>query len=95
MFDKIKPLYDKILVKRIDEDETTPGGIIIPDTSKEKAQIGEVIEVGAGKRLPDGKLAPLLVKKGDKVFFGKYSGTEADQDYLILKEDEVLGVIQK
>jgi chaperonin GroES len=95
MFDKIKPLYDKILVKRVDEDTTTPGGIIIPDTSKEKAQVGEVIEVGAGRMLSDGKLAPLQVKKGDKVFFGKYSGTEADQDYLILKEDDVLGIIKK
>lgn len=95
MFDKIKPLYDKILVKRIEENEITPGGLIIPDTSKEKAQVAEVIEVGDGRRLNDGSLSPLQVKKGDKIFFGKYSGTEAGKDYLILKEDEVLGIVKK
>ena len=95
MFEKIKPLYDKILVKRIEENTKTPGGIIIPDTSKEKAQIGRVISVGSGKQMADGKIAPLQVKAGDEIYFGKYSGTEADENYLILREDEILGIIQK
>ena len=93
MFDKIKPLYDKVLVKRIVEDEKTAGGIIIPDSSKEKPQIGKVIAVGSGRPMPNGTLAPLEVKVGDKVYFGKYSGTEADKEYLIIREDDILGVI--
>ncbi|MCS6951677.1 MAG: co-chaperone GroES [Bryobacterales bacterium] len=93
----IRPLYDRIVVKRIEEKETVKGGIIIPDTAKEKPQEGEVVAVGKGKRLEDGKLVPLDVKVGDRILFGKYSGNEIkidDQEYLIMREDEVLGVIE-
>ena len=92
-----RPLHDRILIKRIEEKETAKGGIIIPDTAKEKPQEGEVIAVGSGKRDEDGKVVPLDVKAGDRILFGKYSGTEIkidDQEYLILKEDEVLGVLE-
>jgi chaperonin GroES len=95
---KIRPLYDRIVVKRIAEDEEkTAGGIIIPDSAKEKPQQGEVIAVGKGKRLDDGTLVPLEVKVGDKILFGKYSGSEAPKlgdEYLIMREDEVLGVLE-
>ncbi len=94
---KIKPLHDRVLVKRIEKDNKTKSGIIIPDTAKEKPQEGEVIAVGAGRRDDDGKVHPLDVKKGDKVLFGKYSGTEVkidDQEYIILREDEILGIIE-
>jgi chaperonin GroES len=95
---KIRPLYDRIVVKRIAEDEEkTTGGIIIPDSAKEKPQQGEVVAVGKGKRLDDGKLVPLEVKVGDKILFGKYSGSEAPKlgdEYLIMREDEVLGIIE-
>jgi chaperonin GroES len=95
---KIRPLYDRIVVKRIAEDEEkTTGGIIIPDSAKEKPQQGEVVAVGKGKRLDDGTLVPLEVKVGDKILFGKYSGSEAPKlgdDYLIMREDEVLGIIE-
>ena len=93
---KIRPLYDRIVVKRIEEKETVLGGIIIPDTAKEKPQEGEVVAVGKGKRLEDGKLVPLDVKAGDRILFGKYSGSEVKIDgaeYLILREDEILAVI--
>ncbi len=93
----IRPLQDRILVKRIDEEETTSGGIIIPDTAKEKPQEGKVIAVGKGKVGDDGKKTPLDVKKGDKVLFSKYSGTEVNLDgeeHLIIREDDVLGVIE-
>ncbi|MGH9723132.1 MAG: co-chaperone GroES [Bryobacteraceae bacterium] len=93
---KIRPLYDRIVVKRIEEQETILGGIIIPDSAKEKPQEGEVIAVGHGKRLEDGKLVPLDVKVGDRILFGKYSGSEIKLDgdeYLIMREDEVLGVL--
>jgi chaperonin GroES len=93
----IRPLYDRIVVKRIEESETVKGGIIIPDTAKEKPQEGEVVAVGKGKRNDDGKLIPLDVKAGDRILFGKYSGSEIKQDgeeYLIMREDEVLGVIE-
>ena len=94
----IRPLYDRIVVKRIEEDEEkTAGGIIIPDSAKEKPQQGEVVAVGKGKRLDDGKLVPLEVKVGDKILFGKYSGSEAPKlgdDYLIMREDEVLGILE-
>ena len=93
MFAKLRPLYDKILVKRIDNESKSEGGIIIPDTAKEKAQTGRVIAVGQG-RLIDGKLIPLLVKKDDVVFFGKYSGTDAGNDHLVIKEDEILGILE-
>src|SRR5579859_3560965 len=89
----VTPLHDRILVKRIEEKETVKGGIIVPDTAKEKPQEGEVIAVGAGK-LHEGKRIPLDVEVGDRVLFGKYSGTEIkieDEEYLILREDDVLG----
>lgn len=91
----IKPLYDRLLIKRLKEKETTAGGIIIPDTAKEKTHCGEVIAVGPGKLATDGKKQPLAVKAGDKVLFGKYSGTEVKldgQELLIIREDEVFGV---
>ena len=94
---KIRPLQDRLLVKRIDEEETTKGGIIIPDTAKEKPSEGKVMAVGKGKVKVDGGLAPMDVKEGDTILFGKYSGQEIKLDgeeYLIMREDEVLGVIQ-
>ncbi len=93
----VRPLHDRLLVKRIEEKETVKGGIIIPDSAKEKPQEGEVIAVGNGKKTEEGKVIPLDVKAGDRILFGKYSGTEIkieDQEYLILREDEVLGVIE-
>ena len=93
----IRPLHDRVVVKRIEEKETVLGGIIIPDTAKEKPQEGEVIAVGKGKRLDDGKLAPLDVKAGDRILFGKYSGSEIKlegEEFLIIREDEILGVIE-
>ena len=93
----IRPLQDRIIVKRIDEEGTTAGGIIIPDTAKEKPQEGKVIAVGNGKVGEDGKLVKPDVKKGDRILFGKYSGTEVDidgGDHLIMREDDVLGVIE-
>ena len=96
---KIRPLYDRVVVKRIEEEETVQGGIIIPDSAKEKPQEGEVLAVGQGKRLDDGKLAPLDVKVGDKILFGKYSGNEVPfkiegEECMIMREDEILGVIE-
>lgn len=94
---KVRPLHDRILIKRIEEKETIKGGIIIPDTAKEKPQEGEVIAVGKGKKTEDGKVIPLDVQAGDRILFGKYSGTEIkidDQEYLIVREDEVLGVLE-
>ncbi len=94
----IRPLHDRILVKRVAEEEKTKGGIIIPDTAKEKPVEGEVVAVGSGKVLDNGKLQPLSVKAGDRILFGKYSGTEVKIDgveHLILREDEVLGVIER
>jgi len=92
-----RPLHDRVLVRRIDADEKTAGGIIIPDTAKEKPQRGEVIAVGAGSRTEDGKLTPLDVKVGDEVLFGKWSGTEVKidgEDLLIMKESDILGVVE-
>ena len=89
----VTPLHDRVLIKRIEEKESVKGGIIIPDTAKEKPQEGEVIAVGAGKTNEEGKRIALDVKAGDRVLFGKYSGTEIkvdDEDYLILREDEIL-----
>ncbi len=94
---KLKPLHDRILVERVEEAEKTKGGIIIPDSAKEKPAEGKVIAVGAGKAGDDGKLIPLQVKKGDRILFGKYSGTEVKIDgdeYLIMREDDVLGIIE-
>src|SRR5579871_42567 len=93
----IRPLYDRIVVKRIEEKETKVGGLFIPDSAKEKPQEGEVVAVGKGKRLEDGKLVPLDVQKGDRILFGKYSGSEIRLDgdeYLIMREDEVLGILE-
>jgi chaperonin GroES len=92
-----RPLHDRILIKRIEEKETVKGGIIIPDTAKEKPQEGEVVAVGSGKKEKDGKIVPLDVKAGDHILFGKYSGSEIKMDneeYLILREEEVLGVLE-
>ncbi|HKP86392.1 MAG TPA: co-chaperone GroES [Blastocatellia bacterium] len=94
----IRPLQDRVIVKRIEEGEQIRGGIIIPDTAKEKPQEGEVIAVGEGKKLDSGDRVPLDVKEGDRVLFGKYSGTEIKLDgeeYLIMREDDILGVIER
>ena len=93
---KFRPLHDRVLVRRVDSDEKTPGGIIIPDTAQEKPMEGEVIEVGSGARDENGKLVPLDVKKGDKILFGKWSGTEvkmSGEEYLIMKESDIMGII--
>jgi len=93
---KVRPLHDRLLVRRIEEEETVKGGIIIPDTAKEKPQEGEVIAAGNGKILDNGTKIELDVKAGDKILFGKYSGTDIKidgEEYLILREDEVLAVI--
>jgi chaperonin GroES len=95
---KFRPLHDRILVERVESEEVTKGGIILPDTAKEKPQQGKVIAVGAGKRTEDGKLIPTELKEGDLILFGKYSGSEVKIDgieYLIMKEDDVLGLIEK
>jgi len=94
---KVKPLHDRILIKRVEEKETIKGGIIIPDTAKEKPQEGEVVAVGGGKKTEEGKVIPLDVKAGDRILFGKYSGTEIkidEEEFLIIREDEVLGIIE-
>ena len=94
---KVKPLYDRLLVKRVEEKEQVRGGIIIPDSAKEKPMEGKVIAVGSGKVGKDGTRTPLEVKAGDRILFGKYAGTEIkieDVEHVILREDEVLGVIQ-
>ena len=93
---KIRPLQDRIIVKRIGEEETSKGGIIIPDTAKEKPQEGKVVAVGKGKIRDDGVLQKLDIKKGDRVLFGKFTGTEVtleDEDHLIIREDDVLGIV--
>jgi len=92
----IRPLYDRIVVKRIEEKETKVGGLFIPDSAKEKPQEGEVVAVGQGKRNDEGKLIPLDVKAGDRILFGKYSGSETKLDgneYIIMREEDVLGVL--
>jgi chaperonin GroES len=94
---KVRPLHDRILVKRIEEGEVRKGGIIIPDTAKEKPQEGKVVAVGNGRVTEEGKKIALDVKAGDKILFGKYSGSEVkidDEDYLILKEEDVLAIIE-
>jgi chaperonin GroES len=94
---KIRPLQDRILVRRVEEEEKTKGGIIIPDTAKEKPQEGKVIAVGNGRVNEDGKVRPLDVKKGDRILFSKYAGTEVTlegEEHLIVREDDVLGVIE-
>jgi chaperonin GroES len=96
MATKFTPLHDRILVRRVEEEGTTRGGIIIPDSAKDKPQEGEVISVGRGKSNDEGKVFPLVVKEGDRILFGKYSGTEIKldgEDFIIMREEEVLGVI--
>ncbi len=93
---QIKPLYDRVVIKRLESENKTAAGIIIPDTAKEKAQYAEVIAVGPGKLMSDGAVRPLMVKEGNKVLFGKYSGTEVkcgNEEYLVIKEDEILAII--
>ena len=95
---KIRPLQDRLIVKRVEEEEKTKGGIIIPDSAKEKPMEGKVIAVGKGKLMEDGKVHPLDVKAGDRVLFGKYAGTEVKidgEEHLIMREDDILGVIEK
>jgi chaperonin GroES len=92
----IRPLYDRVVVKRIEDQETKIGGLFIPDSAKEKSQEGDVVAVGKGKRLEDGKVIPLDVKVGDRILFGKYSGNDIKldgQELLIMREDEVLGIL--
>ena len=94
---KIKPLQDRLVIKRIEEEEKTKGGIIIPDSAKEKPQEGRVVAIGDGKTLETGKKAPLTVKPGDKILFGKYSGTEIKIDgveHLIMREEDVLAIVE-
>ena len=94
----IRPLQDRVIVKRIEEEEKTAGGIIIPDTAKEKPQEGEVVAVGKGKASDDGKVTPLDVKVKDRVLFGKYAGTEINLDgeeHIIMREDDILGIVEK
>jgi len=93
----IQPLGDRVIVKPLEAEEKTKGGIVLPDTAKEKPQEGEVIAVGTGRRLDDGKIAPLEVKKGDKVLYGKYAGTEVKLDgeeHLIMREEDILAIIK-
>ena len=95
---KIRPLQDRVIVKRVDEEEKSKGGIIIPDTAKEKPQEGKVVAVGKGKLCDNGKTTPLDVKVNDRILFGKYSGTEINfdgEEHLIMREDDILGVIEK
>ena len=95
---KIRPLQDRVIVKRIEEEEKSKGGIIIPDTAKEKPQEGKIVAVGKGKLNEDGKITPLDVKVNDRVLFGKYAGTEINMDgeeHLIMREEDILGVIEK
>lgn len=97
MATRVRPLHDRVIVRRIEEEQKTSGGIIIPDTAKEKPQEGEVISVGSGRR-EDDRVLPLEVKPGDRVLFGKYAGTEIKidaEEHLILREDDILGVIEK
>jgi len=94
----IRPLHDRVIVRRLEEERKTPGGIVIPDTAKEKPVQGEVVAVGKGKVMEDGKVRPLDVKVGDKILFGKYSGTEVKvgaDELLVMREEDIMGVIEK
>ena len=94
---KFRPLHDRVIVKRVEEEEKTSGGIIIPDAAKEKPQQGKVIAVGKGKILENGKVRPLAVKKGDRILFGKYAGTDIKidgEEHLIMREDDILAIIK-
>lgn len=95
MLQKLRPLADRVWVKRRDAEQTTASGLIIPDAAKEKAQTGIVLAVGSGRKDPSGKSIPMDVAVGDLVYFGKYAGTEAGTDCLIIREDEILGVVEK
>jgi len=93
---KLRPLHDRVIVKRLDEEKTSPGGIVIPDTAKEKPVKGEVLAVGNGKLLENGDIRPLDVKVGDKVLFGKYSGTDVvldDEELLVMREDDIMAIL--
>jgi chaperonin GroES len=94
MFEKFKPLADRVLIKLLETEQTTASGIIIPDAAKEKPQKGTVVAVGAGRML-EGKIIPLAVKEGDLVYFGKYAGTDAGQNHLIVREDDILGIVEQ
>ncbi|OGT25740.1 MAG: co-chaperone GroES [Gammaproteobacteria bacterium RIFCSPLOWO2_02_FULL_42_14] len=94
----IRPLHDRVVIKRLDEERTSAGGIVIPDTAAEKPVRGTVMAIGAGKMLTDGKVVPLAVKKGDTVVFGKYSGTEIKiegQELIVMREEDIMGIIEK
>ena len=94
---KLRPLHDRVIVKRVEEEEKTSGGIIIPDAAKEKPQQGKVLAVGKGKILENGKVSPLAVKKGDRILFGKYAGQEIKvegEEHLIMREDDILAIIK-
>ena len=94
----IRPLHDRVIVRRLEETRTSPGGIVIPDTATEKPMQGEVIAVGKGRILESGEVRPLDVKKGDRILFGKYSGTEVKitgEEYLVMREEDIMGVIEK
>ena len=94
---KFRPLHDRVLVKRVEQEAKTAGGIIIPDTAKEKPMEGKIVAVGKGARSEDGKVSPLDVKKGDRILYGKWSGTEVKvegKDYLIMKESDIMGIIE-
>lgn len=95
MFEKFRPLADRVLVKRLEGDEKTAGGIFIPEAAKEKAQTGKVIAVGKGRRDTHGNVIPMDIHVDDVIFFGKYAGTETDRNHLIIREDEILGVVEK
>lgn len=95
MFDKIRPLYDRVLIHRLEDENKTASGLYIPENAKEKAQTGKVVAVGNGRLTSEGKAVPMQVKVGDVVFFGKYSGTDAGKDHLIIKEEEILGIVEK
>jgi chaperonin GroES len=95
---KIRPLHDRVVVRRLEDERKSPGGIVIPDTAKEKPIQGEVIAVGNGKVMEDGKVRPLDVKVGDKILFGKYSGTEVKigtEELLVMREEDIMGVVEK
>ena len=94
---KIRPLHDRVVIRRVEEDTTTPGGIVLPDTATEKPQQGEIVAIGDGKVLDNGETRALAVKVGEKVLFGKYSGNEikvGDEDLLVMREDDIMGVIE-
>jgi chaperonin GroES len=94
MFKKFRPLGDRVLIQRLENEDVTEGGIIIPDSAKERAQTGQVIAVGQGRIDANGKIIPMNVKVGDKIFFGKYAGTEAGDDCIIIREEDILGIIE-